>query len=57
VPYNANPQDLEEVNEAISAGWSFRRIAVTKTRASVKPEGKKVIITLELDEPRSLFDF
>ena len=58
VPYNASSKDLEEVNEAVSTGWSFRRIAVTRSRtASVKPEGKKVIITLELDEPRSLFDF
>lgn len=57
VPYNASTDDLEEVNEAISSGWSFRRISVTKARASVKPEGKKVIITLELNKPRSLFDF
>ena len=58
VPYNASSKDLEEVNEAVSTGWSFRRIAVTRSRtASVKPEGKKVIITLELDKPRSLFDF
>jgi hypothetical protein len=57
VPYDATAEDLEEVNEAISSGWSFRRIAVTKARASVKPEGKKVIITLEQTKPRSLFDF
>lgn len=57
VPYNASTEELEEINEAISSGWSFRRIAVTKTRASVKPEGKKVIITLEQTKPRSLFDF
>ncbi len=57
VPYDASAEDLEEVNEAVSSGWSFRRIAVTKARASVKPEGKKVIITLEQTKPRSLFDF
>lgn len=58
VPYNAGTEDLEEVNDAIANGWSFQGIAVTKSRAtSVKPQGKKVIITLELDKPRSLFDF
>lgn len=57
VPYNASADDLRDVNEAIESGWSFRRISVTKARTSVKPEGRKVIITLELNEPRSLFDF
>lgn len=57
VPYNASAEDLHDVNEAIESGWSFRRISVTKARTSVKPEGRKVIITLELNEPRSLFDF
>lgn len=57
VPYDASAGDLEEVNGAISSGWSFRRISVTKARTSVKPEGKKVIITLERTKPRSLFDF
>lgn len=57
VPYNASVEDLKEVNDAIASGWSFQCIAVAKARASVKPEGKKVIITLKLDEPRTLFDF
>lgn len=57
VPYNARGEDLEEVNDAVADGWSFRRIAVAESRNSVKPEGKKVIITLELNKPRTLFDF
>jgi len=57
VPYNASAEELKDVNDAIANGWSFRRISISKTRSSVKPEGKKIIITLELNEPRSLFDF
>lgn len=57
VPYNASAEELKDVNDAISNGWSFRRISISKTRSSVKPGGKKIIITLELDKPRSLFDF
>ena len=57
VPYNAHGEDLKEVNDAVADGWSFRRIAVAESRNSVKPEGKKVIITLEINEPRTLFDF
>ena len=57
VPYHATEKDLYAVNDALANGWSFRRIAVSGVRSSMKPQGKKIIITLELDEPRSLFDF
>lgn len=57
VPYRAGREDLMEVNDALGSGWSFQHIAVSEARPSAKPGSKKLIITLEMDKPRSLFDF
>ena len=57
VPYRAGRDDLAEVNDALESGWSFQHIAVSEAQPSAKPVSKKLIITLEMNEPRSLFDF